>query len=1178
MKKNWLSDSLDPGLLQKMSKVMRIVFILIFGFSMAVSAESYAQKTRMDIDMKNSTIRDVIEYVENNSKFVFLYKNQDLDVSKRVNLKLENASIDEILDAIFEDEDIQYEVYDRQIVVKKAEHTTLAVDQNTRKITGVVIDIEGEPIPGVTVMVTGTAIGTVTDIEGKFTLDIPEAAEALHVSFVGMKTQEVAIAGKTTFTVIMESSIEGIDEVVVVGYGTQKKVNLTAAVSQVDSEVFKDRPTANAYRSLQGTVPGLIISNSSSGGEPGAASEINIRGFITSGGTGSLSNAEPLVLIDGVEMNLNDIDPEDIESVSVLKDAAAASIYGSQAAAGAVIVTTKSNKNADGNIQVNLSSSFSLTQPSIWPESASPIDFAYTINDARTNNNQKVYYDETDLANILANMAEPGSAPSIVSNSSGNGWDYGTIGIEGTGATNWDEIIMKDWATRTKNNLSVSGGTKKLNFYLSVGAYDENGLLAVGDESFQRYNLDAKISSQVNHWLTIELFTKFRKSYTDFPTEANNNSTFWNKSRVLDLITKIKPTLPQYDPIYGEELLGHTYYPFWDTQRVKTKNDQTVILPRIIIEPIKDLKFNAHLNYKRDNNFQEISILASQQIVPNGLTDKISQAATSYDPTVVINEYFSPNIFTTYDKSLNDHNFHATVGFQSELNKYYALGASTDYLISNNIISLNASLDDDQTVSEAISHWSTMGLFSRFRYNYKEKYLLEFSYRRDGSSRFEPDNRWAGFPSFSAGYNIAKENFWPVNEINTFKLRGSYGTLGNQNVANYLYLSTISLNTNGTSYLFDGQRLTFSQTPSISSANLTWEKVKTTDIGFDIGAFDNKLDVAFSWYRTDIEGMAAQGADLPAQLGTNAPLTNIGTSRVQGWEIEASWRKRVNRNFSYNIRAVLSDYKRSIVEYPNESKALTSYFEGQNLGDIWGFETEGLFQTNEEATLVTSEVDYSFITGWARVAGDIRYKDLNDDGAIDRGNYVYGDTGDYTVIGNSTPRYQFSLNLGMNYKNFDFSMLVQGVGKRDLAFGSQQRFRGPANGPFHAFVWEGHLDYFRPEDTTSPLGANTDGYFPTPYLNGGGRNNKNYSYNTDHLLQDASYVRLKSLQVGYTLPSSLTRKIRLDKVRIYATGENLLTFTDLMFFDPETNTSGLTGSAQSYPLSRIISTGINVSF
>jgi TonB-linked SusC/RagA family outer membrane protein len=379
------------------------------------------------------------------------------------------------------------------------------VQAQQKSVTGTVVGEDGQGIPGVSVVVKGTSNGTVTNIDGAYTISVaPDAI--IQFSFIGMNTVEKQVKSRSSIDVSMTTSDIGLEEVVVVGYGTQKKVNLTAAVSQVGAEVFEDRPTANAMRSLQGTVPGLIISNSSSGGEPGAASEINIRGFITSGGTGSFSDAEPLVLVDGIEMSLNDIDPEDIKSVSVLKDAAAASIYGSQAAAGAIIVTTKSNKNADGNIKVNFSSSFSITQPSIWPESASPIDFAYTINDARTNNNQSAYYDEAGLANIISNMASPGSAESIVSNSSGTAWDYGTIGIEGTGATDWDEIIMKKWAQRIKNNLSLSGGTEKLNFYLSIGAYDEDGLLKVGNESYQRYNMDAKISSKVNNWLTIELF------------------------------------------------------------------------------------------------------------------------------------------------------------------------------------------------------------------------------------------------------------------------------------------------------------------------------------------------------------------------------------------------------------------------------------------------------------------------------------------------------------------------------------------------------------------------------------------------------------------------------------------------------------------------------------------------
>ncbi|CAH8282389.1 TonB-linked SusC/RagA family outer membrane protein [Mariniflexile fucanivorans] len=1073
---------------------------------------------------------------------------------------------------------------------------TIGTEEKTDKttqqlqISGVVTDANGQPLSGANILEKGTTNGVQADFDGKFLIKVSSEKSIIVASYIGFVTKEVTVNNQKNINIVLNEDVSALDEVVVVGYGTQKKVNLTAALSVVGTEVFADRPTANAVRSLQGTVPGLVISNSTSGGEPGADSNINIRGFITaSGGTGNIGDAEPLVLVDGIRMNMNDINPEDIESVSVLKDAAAASIYGSNAAAGAILVTTKTGKNSKGKAKVSYRSNISFTQPTTYPKLASPIDFAYTMNDARINNFQAPYHDETDLANIRANMANPGSAPSIVSNANGNDWNYGVIGLEGTGATNWDDIIIKKWSQRTKHDLSISGGDQKLNYYVSVGAYDEDGLLAVTDESFQRYNLDAKFSAQVNKWLTVELYSKFLKSFTDFPTQTGNGSTIRNKTQVLDLLTKIKPTLPQFDPIYGEELIAHTYYPFWKYQRIKTKNDQIILSPKFIIQASKDLKLNVDLNYRRNNNFQEISILAHQMIVPNGLVDRVSQKESSYSPTVSRTEYFSPNFYATYDKSINNHNFNVTTGITSELNNFYSLNGNTGntYLISNSIVSLNATATDADTpiqeVNESITNWSTVGYFGRFRYNYKEKYLLEFTYRRDAASRFAPEDRWVGLPSFSAGYNIAKEDFWPIDAINTFKLRGSYGSLGNQNVANYLYLSLINTG-NTTGFLFDGQQANFSQTPGLLSESLTWETVKTTDIGFDLGAFNNKLSMAFSWYRVDTEDMAGPGLDLPAQLGTAPPLRNVGTSRVQGFDFEVNWRQQLG-DFGYNIRAVLNDYKQTITEYPNDTNNLNNYYEGQNLGEIYGYETDGLFQTNEEATAYTDMVDQSFVNGFAYTAGDLKYVDQNGDGVIDNGSNTLGDSGDLKVIGNTTPRYQYGITLGFNYKNFDFNAFVQGVGKRDVNMvqGNSQGFRGPSNGPFHAFVWEGHLDYFRGEDTVNPLGPNLDAYFPKPYLNGGGRTNKNYRLNTTHFIQSGAYTRLKSLQIGYTIPKNVTKDLNIDNIRMYVTGENLFTVTDLMFFDPEQvrdfpGNNDLLGSASSYPLSRIVSFGVNVSF
>ncbi|MEM9142826.1 MAG: SusC/RagA family TonB-linked outer membrane protein, partial [Bacteroidota bacterium] len=623
----------------------------------------------------------------------------------------------------------------------------------------------------------------------------------------------------------------------------------------------------------------------------------------------------------------------------------------------------------------------------------------------------------------------------------------------------------------------------------------------------------------------------------------------------------------------GEPLI-QAFYPRWANERYKTETNQIVLSPRAIIEPIKDLKVNLQLNYRRNDNQESVTLLTTSFLNPDQSVAFVrNQEQTVYAPSLITNEYFSPNLFADYTKTWRGHNFNALVGYQSEVNEFQSLGARTDFLITDNVISLTSSLDDDQIVSEGLSHWATQSLFGRLRYNYKEKYLFEISYRADGSSRFEPGRRWARFPSYSAGYNIAREEFWPFKSISTFKLRGSQGTLGSQNVAANQFLSLINVNSPGTAYLFNGGQQLFADLPGLESESLTWETIKTLDFGLDINALDNKLGLVFDWYRTDTEGVQAQGADLPAVLGDTAPLTNIGVARVEGWEFELSWRQNIGSDFSYFVRGVLSDFKRTWVEYPNETNLLNQPFAGQDIGDVWGLTWDGWFQTQEE---VDNRLDQSFVAGNFTI-GDTKYADLNGDGVIDRGTNTLGDSGDFSVIANETPRYQYSVTLGGNWKAFDFNVFVQGVGKRDFVASTHQRFRGPAQGPFHAMVFEEHLDYYRPEDTTSPLGPNTDAYFPKPYAANPGNNRRNYNFAVDRYVQDASYIRLKSVQLGYTIPNRYLEKFGIRNFRIYATGENLFFKSDLLFYDPETIPSGF-GNAQSYPLSRIISTGINLSF
>lgn len=1053
---------------------------------------------------------------------------------------------------------------------KRIENSTQQLE-----ITGTVTDSNGQPLAGANVIEKGTTNGVQTDFDGKFSIGISSQKATLEVSYIGFTTKEVVVNNQTNLNIVLEENVSALDEVVVVGYGVQKKVNLTASVSQIGTEVFENRPVANTARSLQGAVSNLQITSSTDGGRPGSSPNINIRGFITSVGstTGSIQDAGPLVLVDGIEMGLDQINPDDIKSVSVLKDAAAASIYGSRAAAGAIIVITKSGKGSKGKMKVNYSNNFSFSSPTIWPDSVDALTFAYVMNDARANINASPYWNDAALERIKQNMANPGSAPTLVDANNDGNWDVNALGLGTTGSTDWKKFLFKDFAESQKHNLSFTGGDKKLNYYISTGLYNEGGLLNFAGENYKRFTVDAKIAGKANNWLSFELLTKFLRSQDSYPWNART-SGIRGTYRILDVLSKLKPTLPTVDP-NGEPLI-QGQYTTWPHEREENQNNQIALLPRIVIEPIKDWLINLQYNYRRNNNKQVYRAATTSYLNAFGETVySRSQEQTTYRPQLITNEYFSPNLFTTYTKSIGDHNFKVLAGYQNETYDYYALNGGVNYLITDNVTSINTSLDATPTVGENISHWSTESVFSRFNYNYKEKYLFEFSYRRDGSSRFAPGNQWAGFPSYSVGYNVAKENFWPLKDISTFKLRGSYGTLGNQNVANYLYISTISINSPGTQYLFDGNRALFSSTPAITSQNLTWETVKTTDFGLDVNAFNNKLNIAFDWYRTDIEGMAGQGQDLPSVLGTSAPLTNIGISRVQGWEFEGTWRQNIGNDFSYNIRAVLSDYKRTIVDYPNDTNLLSSYYSGQNLGDIWGLKWDGWFQSADE--VANYPIDQSFVRGGVWTPGDTKYVDVNGDGVIDRGTNTLGDSGDFTVLGNTTPRYQYSATIGLNYKNFDFNMFIQGVGKRDAYVQNQGTFKGPAQGPFHAMVFPGHLDYYRPENTTSPLGPNTDAFYAKPYSANPGNNNRNYRFTVDRYIENGAYARIKSLQVGFTIPKEVTDKYKIDKIRIFITGENLFTITDLKFIDPESIRSGF-GNAQSYPLSKVISTGVNISF
>lgn len=1030
-------------------------------------------------------------------------------------------------------------------------------------ITGTITDESGVGLPGANVVEIGGTNGTITDIDGKFSLTVSDNARLL-VSFVGFTAVEVSVAGQSVIDVSLSEDISALDEVVVVGYGTQKKVNLTGAVSVAGKEVIESRPITNAQQALQGVVPNLVIAPNTAGGEPGADFDMTIRGLQSFEGSNS-----PLVLVDNIPMSINDVNPADIESVSVLKDAASAAIYGARAAYGVIMITTK---KGTGKARINYTANFAQSGPTIWPEFADPLDAIYAHNDAATNAGRSPFYDADALDRFMQNQANPGSAPSMLDNGSDN-WQVMNTGMMAVANTDWEEVLVNRTAPINQHNLSISGGTKDVNYYVSTGYMTQQGLLKVGNEEFNRFNVDAKVSAKATEWLTIEFLTKFRHNNENFPW----NPTF-GRAWIMNWISKLKPGLPVFydgtDIYTTNSRIGE-----WKVTREDWKRNQLTLSPRLVFEPIKDWVTNVQFNYVSNTNRGTFVAPQIEWIRPSGTIDYQpgNREQTSYNSTMQNNEYFSPNIFSNYTKSFGVHNFGVMVGYQHEVYRFNNLVAETNHLVTDQIPSVSTTVGQQQ-VSDQLGHWGTMGYFGRLNYNFDEKYLIEMNVRRDGSSRFNPDERWGTFTSVSAGWNIANESFFPLkDQFDQLKLRASYGQLGNQDVDNYLYVPT--MNTRQTSrWLFGNNRPWTVTAPNLTSINLTWEQIATIDVGLDFALFGSKLTGAFDWYESRTTNLVGPGEELPAVLGTSVPKRNEGEIVTRGWEMEITWRNRIN-DFSYQIRGVLSDYQSEVVSYNNPTGLLPTnnrFYQSQMIGEIWGFQTDGLYQSQEE--IDAHGVNTSALSGFAFNPGDVRYQDLNGDGAVDYGDNTVSNPGDQVILGNTTPRFQYGFSGQASWKGVDISFFLQGVAKRDLwpIAGTQGVFRGPAGGPMHAGALVEHIDYWR--DDTSPLGANPDAYFPKPYAQYIGQNGKNFSQPNDRFMQNGAYLRLKNLQVGYTFPSTLTEKVFISNARIYLSGENLLTFTDLLFFDPEAFAGRWYGAGDAYPLNKSYSMGLNVTF
>lgn len=1020
---------------------------------------------------------------------------------------------------------------------------------------GVVTDTTGETVIGASVVVKGTTNGTITGLDGDFSLSGVTKGSILVVSFVGYQNTEVKWNGQP-LTIVLKEDTKVLDEVVVVGYGTQKKANLSGAVAAVDGKVLQDRPITNIGQGLQGVVPNLNITMNN-GGAPGATSSFNIRGNT------SLNGGSPLVLVDNVQMDANLVNPDDIESISVLKDAASASIYGARAAYGVILITTKKGKKSD-KPTVSLSATGYWQSPALTFHNVNSMQYLTMMDEAYQNDGGSGHYFKSQVYQYAEDYFNGKYDSPVFFDTAYDTYKYGYCGNTDW----WDELYKTSFSQIYTAN--ISGGNDRTTYYASVSMNDQGGILKAGDDKYNKYNANVNISSNITKWLNVS--AKIAHTYTDelHPTGGTTamNSTAYSGLSSYSGMMKgdLSPLMPVKHPdghYAGQGSYTNPVAIMEQGGNAQYKQNDLWMTGAVKITPIKGLVINADYtwNFYGKSSNQHVQNFYDYTAVPG--TENYYPWTNPSSVTVTNNDdyYNAFNAFAEYTFSLKEkHNFKVMVGYNQENKhkKYHYAGRKN--LIDSSNPSLNLAYGD-MAMNGSETHWSVNGFFARINYDYKGKYLLELNGRYDGSSKFPHGDRYAFFPSASVAWRVSEEKFWePIRGwFDNFKLRASYGSLGNQALdesryGNFPYLATYGINTKYGA-LLNGTRPVAVSVPGLVSASFTWETVNQIDFGFDASFFGGRLNTSFDWYRRNTKDMLTAGQALPAVLGTSVPQENAADMKTVGWEVSLEWNDRLSNGFGYHIKGVLSDYQASITKFSNPTKLLGTHYVGEKLNEIWGYVSNGLFQSDEDA----KAADQSYLSGGSWGAGDVKYEDLNNDGKIDIGKNTLDDSGDRKIIGNSTPRYSYGITAGFDYKGFDFEMFWQGIGKRDYWLGSSQ---------FWGFTDEwctpltSSLDYWT-ED-------NRDAYFPR--LHHYGVNGGNHQVSTRYL-QNAAYLRLKNVVLGYTIPRSITEKVKISRLRVFVQGENLLTFTPLIdSYDPETLNN------MTYPINKKISVGLNLTF
>lgn len=1186
------SDSFESG--KRLRRFLFMALMLVLMTPLSMSAQ------QISLSMKNVTVQEAITALNQSENYSIILNADEVDLNRRISVNARNASITEVLDQVFSGQKVSYVIDGRSIsVTKKQEEPKASTAQVKRTIRGKVMDSQGEPLIGASLLVEGTKTGFLTDLDGNYEMtDISFPANVV-VSFIGYSDQVISMKGneRVPFNIIMDDSQNILEDAVVIGYGTQKRANLSGAVGTVSGKDLNARPVVSAANALQGADPSVNITFGT--GSPEASYDINIRGAL------SLNSGSPLILADGVEVSLSQINPNDIESVSVLKDASTCAIYGAKASAGVVLITTKAGKRGD-NARVSYNGRYG------WQMNTTSTDFIRTgydhvmiVNEFMNNSSDSTkdifrYTEENGglqkLYERRFDMTEHPDRPWVEVGDDGKYYYYGNY--------DWYGHFYNRVRPQQEHNVSVSGGSDKISYYASGRYLSQDGIFKIPQDNYTDYSFRAKFSAQMYKWLKYSANIAYDSSeYTYGGYHSYEGTIHALQSNICAAYVPYNPdgTLVHYvnqlgkNSPMGAGRAAHMTAGTGDNSKAKkylTISNQIDITPfkGFTLTAVYDYRFRDILNRYRNNTFE---FSRAEGVIETFTSGSV---ANTYQEVTSNYAGHNLNVYGTYNNSWGGHNFKLTGGGQYETYRSVELDVSNTDLTNDDLASF-AVATGIPVVTQDITAYKTLGFFARANYDYKGRYIVEVSARADGSSRFAPGSRWAFFPSASAAWSISEEEFFePAKDVvDNLKVRFSAGSLGNQQVSNYAWIETITGNkTDSYSYTFDYvENGKYSSISDPISDGLTWETVTTYDLGLDMSFFDTRLNFTVDGYIRDTKNMLTTSLTLPDVYGAKTPKANCADLRTQGWELSVSWKDSfslLGRPFSYNVSATLGDYITHITRYHNPDGLISEHYVGKKLGDIWGYHVDGLFRTDREAAEYQATVNDEAVNkrvyqctgpyGNYLRAGDVRYADLDGDNKITQGSGTLEDHGDMLIIGNTNPRYNYSFRLGFNWFGLDVSAFFQGIGHRDwypVSGQSSYDFWGPYAFPPTSFI---HTEFYENVWTET----NRNAYFPrargyNAYGNGA------LGTTNDRYLQNLAYLRFKNLTVGYTVPKRLTRKAKIEQIRVYFSGENLWYWSPIKKYtktmDPELAGSSKTATKNAgvgYAYPRTFSVGIDIQF